>query len=199
MPLHLLQLVGGRRHGRGSGLHVVPKAVEFLIGRRQIPAVHARCERQGLFLQLALHTGKELARFRRVFGRGALVVLPLPGCGDQLFLAFGDVGLASHPAAATAAATHLLRLRELALERVCLDKRHVGARFRMSILGRGIKANQVSRNQLEIFQAQRRRAAHVLRARLVVAAQPFFRSTVDGIVEAHLVQAKLDPMPSRRR
>ena len=133
------------------------------------------------------------------FARRALVVLPLPGRGDQLFLALRDVGLASRAAAATATAAHLLRLRELALEWIGLDKRHVGARFRMSILRRGIKADQIPGNQLEIFQAQRRRAAHILRARLLRQVNRLFRSTVDRVVEAHFVQRQTHPTPLRQR
>ena len=63
-------------------------------------------------------------------------------------------------AATTAATAHLLRLRELALEWVCLDKGHVGARFRMTVLRRGVEADQIAGNQLEILQAQRGGAAH---------------------------------------
>ncbi len=68
VPLHLLQLVGRRSHSRSGRLHVVPEAVEFLIGRRQIPAIHARGQGQCLFLQLALHPREELARVRRILG-----------------------------------------------------------------------------------------------------------------------------------
>ena len=95
VPLHLLQLFGRWRHGRGGRLHVMPKAVEFLIRRRQIPAIHARCQCQRLLLQFGLHFGEELARFRRVLGRGCLFILALPGRGDQLLLALGNVRLAS--------------------------------------------------------------------------------------------------------
>src|ERR1700691_1673578 len=41
VPLHLLQLFRRWRHGRCGRLHVMPKAVEFLVRGRQIPAIHA--------------------------------------------------------------------------------------------------------------------------------------------------------------
>ncbi len=77
------------------------------------------------------------------------------------------------PAAATASAAHLLRLRELALKRICLDKSDVGARFGMSVLRRGVEAHQIPWNQLEIFQAQRGGAAGALRPRLLQQVDTF--------------------------
>ena len=72
VPLHLLQLVGRWSHRRSGRLHVVPEAVEFLIGRRQIPAIHARREGQSLFLQLGLHAERNLPASAESFVEAAL-------------------------------------------------------------------------------------------------------------------------------
>ena len=70
-------------------------------------------------------------------------------------------------AATTTASTHLLRLGKLSLERVRLDKRHVGTSFRMPVFSGRVEAHQIPGNQLEILQAQGSGAAHVLGTRLL--------------------------------
>ena len=79
----------------------------------------------------------------------------LPGFGDDFLFALGDVVLIAHAAApATTSAARLLRLREFALERIGLDEEHVGARFGVRVLGRGVDADDVAGHHLEIFQGK---------------------------------------------
>ena len=87
-----------------------------------------------LVAKFLLRIGEELALRRRILGRSGLVVLLLPGCGNQLFLALGDFGLVTALTASTttaASAAALLRLRKLALERIDLDE---GISVRASLL-----------------------------------------------------------------
>src|SRR5271167_2376509 len=97
-----------------------------------VSALHANRQRRHLVAKLALRLGKELAGRGCIFGKSSLVVQLFPRGGDQLLLAFGNLGLVVTSAASTSA-TALLRLRELALERVDLDETDVRASLAVTI------------------------------------------------------------------
>ena len=82
------------------------------------------------------------------------LALLFEGGGYDLLLPLRDLlGLIALAAAATAA--RLLRLRKLALKRLGLDEHHIGVGFGVGVLGGGVDANQIARNQLEILQRER--------------------------------------------
>ena len=91
----------------------------------------------------------------RILRRRGLVVLLLPCGRDQFFFALGDFSLivaAPPPPPPTAAA--LLRLRELALERIHLDEADICAGFTVAVARSGINAHQIARHELEIFKGE---------------------------------------------
>ena len=89
---------------------------------------------------------------------GLVIVFALlpPRGGDDLFFALGDFGLIALAAApaATAATAGLLRLREFALEGIGLNEEHVAASFGVRVLCGGVDADQIARNEFEVFEAR---------------------------------------------
>ena len=192
--MHPLQLVRRGVHGRGRCLHVLVEIGELLVRRGDVAALHAHGEGHHLVAQLLLCIGEELALRRCVLGRRSLLVLLLPGCGDQLFFALGYIGLVvalSATATAAASTAALLRLGELALKGIDLDEADVGARLAVTVLRGGVDAHQIAGHQLEIFQRQHVRTIGILLARCLQQVHIVVRPAVDRIVKVHIFEAKL--------
>ena len=142
------------------------KSLNSWFGVAQFAGFQAAGKRDGLIAKLGLHAGEELGVFH-AFLFGGLVIgiaLLLPGRGDDLFFALGDFGLialAAASAASAAPAASLLRLREFALEGIGLDKEHIRARFRTGVLGRGVDADNVARDELEVLEREGGRAVRL--------------------------------------
>ena len=191
-PLRTLQLVCRGRHRRGCCLHIFFKRAELFIGRGQIAALHARRQRHHLVSQLHLRIRQKDTGCRDVFRRRILIVLLLPCSGNQLFLALGDFCLiALRPTTSATTAATLLRLRKLALKGLCLDKCDLRLRLCMAIACCCVQAHQVTRHQLEILKPQHVRALAALRSLRLQQAHILLCTTVDGVVQMHIAQAKL--------
>ncbi len=160
LPGLLLEFFGRGNHGPRRHLHILLEAGKLLIGRTQSAALHARGERKHLLAQRGLRLRQRLAYVRGVGRSRRLIVLLLPGGGDQFFFAPRDVGLVAGtlPTSTAAASASLLRLRELALKRVHLDEADVCLRLLMTIFSGRIQADDVAGDDLKTLQAQGSRA-----------------------------------------
>ena len=143
-------------------------------------------QRLRLITQLGLH-------FRKVFtvlgsrGFGFRVALDLVERGrDDFLLAFGDL-LFLFATAATAA-TRLLGLRVVELERHGLDEVHIGLGRVLAILRGRVNTNDVARHQLVVFHRQHGGAIELLRSALLQQRDGLFRRAVDGVVERQFLQ-----------
>ena len=165
LPLLLLQLLRGRRHGLGRGDHVLLEVADGLHFIGQLARLQAAGKRDGLIVQSGLRLRQQLRDVGGLLLRRVLVALLFERGGDDFLLALRDLrGLIALPAAAsTTAPATLLRLRKLALERVGLDEHHVGVGFGVGVLGGGVDADQIAGNQLEILQRERGRAVGLFR------------------------------------
>ena len=81
-----------------------------------------------------------------------------------------------------------LGLGELALERVCLNEKHIRARFRPRILGGRVEADEVARNELEVFEIKGRRAVRFLCTFLFQQAGGLVGAAINGIMKRQIVE-----------
>ncbi|HLY65932.1 MAG TPA: hypothetical protein VKU60_10395, partial [Chloroflexota bacterium] len=93
IPLLLVKVIAGRAHGLGGCVHIVLKFAKLLISVRQFTLLQAARKGEGLIAQLGLHAGEEITGLSSGLLGGGLVALLLPGGGDNLLLALGDLGL----------------------------------------------------------------------------------------------------------
>ncbi len=125
VPLLLIQLLRRGSHGGGRRLHILLETTELLVGELQVAHLEATRQGQGLGTQRILHVGEEFGLLGGRARGAVLLARLLPGGGDDLLLALGDLCLVVGNTPATSRAAHLLGLRELALERVDLDEADV--------------------------------------------------------------------------
>jgi hypothetical protein len=124
--------------------------LEFLTGARELTRLHALGQRTRLVAQFRLHAGKESGVFAsRAFVAGCIFDL-VPGGGDDLFLALGN--LIVFLVAAAARTGGFLRLRVSPFEGLSLHEEHIGACGGVCIARRGVQAYQIARREFEIFQ-----------------------------------------------
>ena len=134
--------------------------------------------------------------------RRGLVAQLLERRRDDFLLAPGNlIGLDALAAAsaATTTAAALLRLRELALERIHLDEEHVGLRFGVRVLRGGVDADEIPGHELEVLERQERRAVSLLLAGLLQQPHGLFGTAVDGVVKVDVVEAELVSRSHRDR
>ena len=157
LPLLLLQLLRGRLHGLRRREHILLEIADGLHFIGQLAGLQAAGKRDGLIAQGGLRLGQQLRDVGGLLLGGVLVALLFEGGGNDFLLALRDLGRRIAPASTTSAsaATAHLRLRKLALKRVGLDEHHVGVGFGVGVLGGGVDAHQVARNELEIFERKR--------------------------------------------
>ena len=104
-PLRRFQLVCRRSHICGGGLHVLVEFGELFVGLGDVAALHANRKCIDLVAELLLRVGEELALRCGIFRGCCLVVLLLPGRGDQFFLALGNFSLVVAAASAASSAS----------------------------------------------------------------------------------------------
>ena len=177
LPLLLLQLLRGRRHGGGGGDHILLEVADGLHFIGQLARLQAAGKRDGLIVQGGLRLRQQLGDVGGLLLGRVLVALLFEGGGDDFLLPLRDLRglIASAPASTAASAARLLRLRKLALKRVGLDEHHVGVGFGVGVLGGGVDAHQIARNQLEILQRKRGRAVGLLLRPFAAADPPWSR------------------------
>ena len=130
--------------------------------------------------------GQQLGDVGGLLLGGVLVSLLLERLRDDFLLPLGDLRGLIPLATATAASSTtagLLRLRKLALKRVGLDEHHVGAGFGVGVLSGGVDADQIARNQFEIFEREGGGAVGLLYAFLREQIDDGFGAAVDGIMQ----------------
>ncbi len=151
LPLLLLQRLRGGTHRLGGGDHVLFEIADCLHLIGQLTGLQAAGKRHGLIAQGGLGLVQQLGDLGGLLLGGILVRLLLERGGDDFLLSPRDLGgIVTSPA--PAAATRLLRLRKLALERVGLDEHHIRVGFGIGILGGGVDADQIAGNELELLQ-----------------------------------------------
>src|ERR1700733_8027365 len=64
-------------------------------------------------------------------------------------------------------------------------------RFRVSISRRGIETHHITRNKLEVLQAQRRGAISAFCPRFLQQIDTMLRPTIHGVVETDMIQSEL--------
>ena len=189
-PLLLLQLLRGRRHGLRRRDHVLLKVADGLHFIGQLARLQSPRKRGRLIAQRGLRLRQQLGDGVGLLLGRVLVALLFEGGRDDFFLALRDlrrvIALPSSAASTTAAAR--LRLRKFALERVGLNEHHVGVRFRVGVLGRGVDADQIARQQFEILQRQSGRSAGFLLALLRKQIHRLLRASVDRIMQLHAAE-----------
>src|SRR5208337_4179239 len=191
LPLHTLQLFGRRRHGRGGILHVLIEIGEFLVGLGDITTLHADRERRDLIAELLLRVREELSGCRRVFGSGGVVILLLPGSGDQFLFALRNFRLVVRFPASAGTAAVLLRLRKFALKGFDLNERNVGARFTVAIPSSSVEAYQITGHQLIVLQRKHIGALSAFCTGRFEQIHIAVRPAIHGIVEVNFMQAEL--------
>ena len=192
LPLGGLQLVDGRLHGRCGLFHIRYEALKRIARFVQLAALHALRQRRRLVLQLRLNAGKE-RRILLLRAAGALPPGLIPRGGDDLLLPLRNlvllVGIAAAPSAA--AATVLLRLRVVALERLRLYEEHVGLRLRPRVVRRGVNAHHIARHYFEILQRDDRSSGGSLGILGLQQRNRLLGPAVHRVVQLHIFQTEI--------
>ena len=194
LPTAGLQLVGRRTHGRNGVVHGVHEGLERIAGIFELAGLHALGKRLGLIAQLGLNLGQKAGILRRIFPGAARPFQLVPGSGNDLLLTVGYflVGvLLIATSGGIISAACLLRLRVVLLERLGLDKEHVGVGRGPRAGGRGIKAHQVARLRLEVLEGNGRGAGGGFRALGLKHRDHLFRATVKGVMQLDVAQAEI--------
>ncbi len=144
LPLLLLQLLRGRRHGLRRGDHILLEIADGLHFIGQLAGLQATGKRDGLIAQGGLGLRQQFGDVGGLLLRGVLIDLLFESLGDDLLFALGDFGGRIATTTAPSSAARGLRLRKLALKRVRLDEHHVGVGFRAAILGGSVDAHQIA-------------------------------------------------------
>ncbi len=118
-------------------------------------------------MKCGLRLGQQFGYVRSLLLSGVLVAVLFESLRDDLLLALRDLlgVVASTAASTTTSAATALGLRKLALERVGLDKHHIGVGFGaggIGVLRGGVDADQIAGNELETFERKRCRAVSFL-------------------------------------
>ncbi len=176
----------------GGGDHILLEIADGLHFIGQLAGLQAAGKRDGLIVQSGLGLGQQLGDVGGLLLGRVLVALLFEGGGDDLLLALRDLrGLIASAPASAASTARLLRLRKLALKRVGLDEHHVGVGFGVGVLGGGVDADQIARNQLEILQRKRGRAVGLFFALLLEQIHRGLGAAVDRIMQRDTVEAVL--------
>ena len=176
----------------GGGEHILLEVADGLHFIGQLAGLQAAGKRDGLIAQGGLGLGQQLGDVGGLLLGRVLVSLLFEGGGYDFLLPLRDLrGLIAAATTAAAPAARLLRLRKLALKRVGLDEHHIGVGFGVGVLGGGVDANQIARNELEILQRERGRAVGLLFALLLEQIHGSLGAAVDRIMQRDAVEAVL--------